>query len=106
MFGIDVVKVHVAVVEPPAVRLTLDGQETAREVDGVPPTVTEVVRVTAPEKPVALPIGRLWKVMTEKLELPEGKKTELGLAERLNPGLVVPPMLKLSEKPPVLEGSN
>ncbi len=97
---------HVAVVEPPAVRLTLEGQVIVRAGDGVPLTVAELVRVTAPEKPVALPIGRLWRVMTEELELPDEKETELGLGERLKPVPAMVPMLKLSEKPPELEGTN
>ncbi len=105
MFGTDEANVHVIVVEPPAVRLTLEGQNAVRAVDGIPLTVTELVRVTAPEKPEELPTGRLWRVMKEELEPPDGKDTELGFGERLKP-VPVPPMLKLSEKPPALEGTN
>ncbi len=94
-------KVHGAVVKPPAVRSTLDGQDTVRAVDGIPLTAAELVRVTVPLKPF-----RLWRVMTEEPESPDGKETEVGLGERLNPGLAVPPMLKLSEKGPPPERIN
>ena len=98
---------HVAATEPPAVRLTLEGlQETVRALDGLPATVTVPLRLTAPEKPEVLPAGRLWRVMTEEAEPPDVRDTELGLGERLKPGLAVPPMLKLSENPAGLEGIN
>ncbi len=101
MFGRVAVKVHSAVAEPPAVRLTLDGQDTERSVDGTPLTAAEPARVTVPLKPF-----RLWRVMKEEPESPDGKEMELGLGERLNPGLAVPPMLKPSEKGPPPERTN
>jgi len=106
VFGTVAAKVHVAVAEPPAVRLTLEGlQDTVRALDGLPATVTVLLRVTAPEKPEVLPAGRLWRVMTEEAEAPDVRDTELGLGERLKPE-AVPPMVKLSEKPAALEGTN
>jgi hypothetical protein len=75
-------KLHIAVVDSPAVRVTLAGHVTVRPVAGV--VVLE--SVTIPAKPsVADPTGRLCTVMVEEPVAGGVKETDVGLAERLKP---------------------